>query len=196
MAQIEEDLSTLNDILSAKSVRFGKVSLSSGEESDIYVDGKLTSCFPKAMPLIGRTFLHKMRERGWMPQAVGGLTVGADPIAFAIARESLETARHINAFIVRKEPKAHGLQKLIEGLEDTAGCEVVIIDDVCTKGGSTAKAIENAMTAGMRVLGAMCLVDREQGAASHIDRTFGIALESIFKLSELRIIRARSTRVA
>jgi orotate phosphoribosyltransferase len=138
------------------------------------------------MPLVGRVFLYKMTSRGWLPEAVGGLTVGADPIAFAIARESLEAEHRISAFIVRKEPKRHGMQKLIEGLEPTVDRQVVIIDDVCSKGGSTAQAIRNAQTSGMRVLGAICLVDREMGAAELLRKEFGMELESIFRLSDLR----------
>ena len=177
---------SLREILCAKSVRFGAFTLASGEESDVYVDAKLTTCWPEAMPLVGRMFLRKMESRGWVPEAVGGLTIGADPIAFAIARESLETAHPISAFIVRKEPKAHGMQRLIEGLEPTSNRHVVMIDDVCTKGGSTAQAIRNSQKAGMRVLGAICLVDREMGASELLKAEFGIDLENIFRLSELR----------
>ena len=176
--------SRLKEILRGKSVRFGSFTLASGETSNVYVDCKLTTCSPEAMPLIGRAFLRKLDSRGWLPEAVGGLTLGADPIAFAIARESSETGRLINAFIVRKEPKKHGTQRYIEGLEQTEGRQVVILDDVCTKGGSTAKAIEQAKAAGMRVLGALCLVDREVGAAELLDRRFGCSLDSIFKLSD------------
>ena len=150
-----DELSTLKEILRTKSVRFGDFTLASGEKSDVYVDGKLTTCSPNAMPLIGRAFLRKMEHRGWAPEAVGGLTVGADPIAFSVARESLESRRPIHAFIVRKEPKKYGMQKYIEGLEETAGCRVVVIDDVCSKGGSTAQAIDRAVAAGMQVLGAI-----------------------------------------
>jgi len=186
-----DELSTLKEILRTKSVRFGDFTLASGEKSDVYVDGKLTTCSPNAMPLIGRAFLRKMEQRGWAPEAVGGLTVGADPIAFAVARESLESRRPIHAFIVRKEPKKYGMQKYIEGLEETAGCRVVVIDDVCTKGGSTAQAIDRAVAAGMQVLGAICLVDRQMGAAELLQDRFGLALESIFKLSELRSAQDR-----
>lgn len=182
----QHDRRALQEILCAKSVRFGNVTLASGEQSDVYVDAKLTTCSPEAMPLVGRVFLHKMMSRGWLPEATGGLTVGADPIAFAIARESLETEHRVSAFIVRKEPKRHGMQKLVEGLEPTTDRQVVIIDDVCSKGGSTAQAIRNAKTSGMHVLGAICLVDREMGAAELLKNEFGIELESIFKLSELR----------
>ena len=78
-----------------------------------------------------------MQERGWAPEAVGGLTSGADPIAFTIARDSLEDGPSINAFVVRKEPKKRGTQKFVEGIEATEGKNVVILDDVCTKGDST-----------------------------------------------------------
>jgi orotate phosphoribosyltransferase len=180
------ELRELRDILLRKSVRLGAVKLSSGELSDIYVDCKPTTCDPNAMPLIGRIFLQKMRDRNWAPEAVGGLIVGAEPIAFAIARESLDTPQIINAFIVRKERKPHGMQKLVEGLDPTEGRKVVIIDDVCTKGGSTALAIENAQSAGMKVIGALCLVDREQGASKLLAEKFGLDLEYVFKISDLR----------
>jgi orotate phosphoribosyltransferase len=127
-----------------------------------------------------------MRARQWFPDAVGGLTTGADPIAFAVARESLVMKPTVNAFIVRKEPKKHGLQKPIEGLETTQDLPVVIIDDVCTTGKSTATAIKQAQAAGMKVLGAICLVDREMGASELLQREFNCPLETIFKLSDLR----------
>jgi len=183
---LDNDLSLLRRILLRKSVRTGNFTLSAGQISDVYVDGKLTTFSAEGMPIVGRVFLAKMRESGWLPDAVGGLTVGADPIAFAVARESLEaTGRQIDAFVVRKEPKKHGMQRFIEGLEETAGCKVVIIDDVCTTGNSTAKAIEKALEAGMRVLGAVCLVDREQGATELLKRQFDCTLTSVFTLAHL-----------
>src|SRR5439155_11320920 len=108
---VEAELSQLKDLLRRKTVRFGTFTLASGATSDVYVDCKLTTCSPRAMPLIGRAFLRKLHSRGWVPEAVGGLTLGADPIACAIARESLETAQQIHAFIVRKDPKKHGMQR-------------------------------------------------------------------------------------
>jgi orotate phosphoribosyltransferase len=180
------ELEELEHILREKSVRFGNFTLASGETSDVYVDCKLTTLSPSAMPLIGRAFLGILHQKGWSPEAVGGLTVGADPIAFAISREGLDKGKLINAFIVRKESEKHGMQRFIEGLETTAGRQVVIIDDVCTKGGSTAQAIEKAVEAGMRVLGAICLVDREMGATSLLQTRFGLTLASIFTLSDLR----------
>jgi len=181
----QDDRTRLKDILVRRSLSTsGSFTLHSGEKSTVYVDGKLTTMVPEAMPLVGRAFLQKMRECGWTPEAVGGLTLGADPIAFAIARESLETGHPISAFVVRKEPKKHGTQKFIEGLESTEGKSVVMLDDVCTRGDSTAQAIVKAQDAGMRVLGAICLVDRQQGATELLAGN-GIVLASIFTLAEL-----------
>lgn len=181
-----QDLAELREILAKKSVRFGAFQLTSGQTSDVYVDCKPTTYNPKAMPLIGRLFLRKMEEKMWFPDAVGGLTMGADPIAFAIARESIDRTAPIECFVVRKERKPHGMQKLVEGLDSTEGRRVVIIDDVCTKGASTATAIRNAKSAGMEILGAMCLIDREAGASELLRSEFGVDLASIFKLSDFR----------
>jgi len=181
------DLLALKQILLRGSVRFGDFTLVSGQKSNVYVDSKLTTYSAEAIPLIGRAFLRKMAEAGWVPEAVGGLTLGADPIALAIACESIpEAGRPINAFVVRKEGKKHGMQRFIEGLEVTEGLAVVIIDDVCTTGGSTAQAIQKAKEAGMQVLGAICLVDREMGAEELLSRDFACPLVSVFKLSDLR----------
>jgi orotate phosphoribosyltransferase len=183
---VAAELFDLRAILKDRSVRFGDFQLSSGDTSDVYVDAKLTTCFAKAMPLIGRVFIERMSRRNWSPKAVGGLTVGADPIAISIARESLNHGNPIDAFIVRKQAKKHGMQRFIEGVEDAGGMDVVIIDDVCTRGESTAKAITTAREAGMNVLGAVCLVDREMGASELLSQDCGLVLESIFKLSEFR----------
>lgn len=185
-----QDRAQLHDILKTKSVRFGHFTLASGKTSDVYVDCRLTTYDPHAMPLIGRLFLRKIEEKNWPAEAVGGLTLGADPIAFAIARESLESSddrgRTLACFVVRKERKAHGMQKMVEGVDSVEGRKVVILDDVCTTGDSTALAIENVRSAGMQVLGAICLIDREAGAREMLREKFGVELESIFKLSDFR----------
>jgi orotate phosphoribosyltransferase len=180
-----DDHERLKEILLRRSVRTGEFKLVSGRTSSVYVDGKLTTLAAEAMPLIGRLFLDKMQERGWNAQAIGGLSVGADPIAIAVARESLEREHPIDAFLVRKETKKHGTQKFIEGLEQTQDVPVVVVDDVCTTGGSTADAIIKAKEAGMRVLGAICLVDRETGAQDLLKTQFDCAFDWIFTLSEL-----------
>jgi orotate phosphoribosyltransferase len=186
MASVTTELAELRDILKRKSVRFGTFTLASGQTSDVYVDCRPTTCDPKAMPLIGRVFLSQMEEKGWLPDAVGGLTMGADPIAFAIARESLDRKPLVDCFVVRKERKSHGMQKLVEGLEWTDGRKAVIIDDVCTKGESTAIAIRHAREAGMKILGAICLIDRQAGATELLRDEFGLELASIFKLSDFK----------
>lgn len=186
------ELARLRELLIRKSLRFGTFTLASNQTSDVYVDGKLTTCSAEAMPLVGRAFLRKMQERGWQPDAAGGLTLGADPIAMAVARESLETGRPIQAFIVRKEPKKHGMKRFIEGLEQTQDLKVVVLEDVATTGGSTAEAIEKIREAGMTVLGAICLVDREAGAAERLRRDYACELEHVFTLSELRAAAGKS----
>jgi orotate phosphoribosyltransferase len=180
-----EELARLRDLLCNKSLQLGEFTLVSGEKSSVYVDSKLTTYSAAALPLVGRAFLRKFQQRGWTPDATGGLTLGADPIALAIARESADAGRAIDAFTVRKAAKDHGTARRIEGLAAPSGLKVVILDDVCTKGGSTAQAVEKALEAGMIVLGAVCLVDREQGAAEMLEQRFGVALERIFTLAEL-----------
>jgi len=182
---LQPDRDQLKALLRQHSVRFGEFKLVSGQTSNVYVDAKLTTCRAAAMPLVGRLFLRKIEERGWRPAAVGGLTLGADPIAMAIARESAGTAAPVDAFVVRKESKKHGTMTFIEGLAATEGVPVVIIDDVCTTGGSTLTAIERARESGLHILGAVCLVDREMGAGKNIEAV-GCPFDSIFTLSELK----------
>ena len=174
----------LRDHLRDHSVSYGDFQLASGQTSTVYVDAKLSTCHAEAMPLVGRLFLKKMVERGWFPKAVGGLTLGADPIAAAVARESINEGSPIDLFVVRKEAKKHGLQKYLEGVPRTEGLSVVVVDDVCTTGGSTIKAVERCREAGMNVLGAICLVDREQGAREALAE-IRCPFESIFTLREL-----------
>ena len=175
----------LKQILKKHSVRFGDFVLASGQRSNLYVDCRLTTLRAEAMPLIGRLFVDKMQERGWLPDVVGGLTMGADPVVTAVARESLDCGHVINAFLIRKEAKQHGRQKFIEGLDEPAGKNVVIVDDVCTTGGSTIKAIEASREAGMTVLGALCLVDREQGGRETIEQQHNCPFDRIFTMAEL-----------
>lgn len=111
--------------------------------------------------------------------------MGADPVVTAVARESLDLGPSVNAFLIRKEAKKHGRQKFIEGIDEPGGKKAVIVDDVCTSGGSTIKAIEASREAGMDVLGAICLVDREQGGREAIERDHDCPFERIFVMSEL-----------
>jgi orotate phosphoribosyltransferase len=187
---LAQDRARLAAILTKYSVRRGgEYKLASGRISNVYCDARVTTCRAEAMPLIGRLMLAKFGERQWFPDAVGGLTMGADPLVTAVARESLEAMKPsghpINAFLIRKEPKGHGLKRQIEGLSDEqAGSKVVILDDTTTTGESTVKAIEAAREAGLEVLGAVCLVDREEGARQAVEAA-QCPFDRIFKIDEL-----------
>lgn len=183
---LQRDRAIVSEVLNRLSIRRGDFVLASGKRSNVYIDARVTTCHAPAMPSIGRLFLAKMSERGWTPAAVGGMSLGADPIVIAVARESVDTGKPIDAFLVRKEAKGHGMRKQIEGLpEDTGAIDVVIVDDVCTTGDSTVKAILAAREAGLNVLGAICLVDREQGAQEAIADGLGCGFDRVFKMSEL-----------
>jgi len=183
---LDQDRAELRDILNRLSIRRGDFVLASGQRSNVYIDARVTTCHARAMPLIGRLFLAKIADRGWTPAAVGGMTLGADPIVIAVAHTSAATPNPIDAFLVRKEAKGHGLRKQIEGLpEGTGQIDVVIVDDVCTTGDSTIKAIHAAREAGLNVLGAICLVNREQGAQLAIEGSLACPFDEIFKMSEL-----------
>ncbi len=150
-------------LLALKSFRLGDFKLSSGGTSDYYIDCRTTTLDAKGSRLTGEVFLQEIRQRAWRPAAIGGLTMGADPIVVAVSVVSGE----LNGFLVRKAEKQHGTGQRIEGFREK-GARVVIVDDVCTTGASTVQAIEAAREFGFRVVGAMCLVEREeaQGRAS------------------------------
>src|ERR1044071_1029797 len=143
--------------LAQKSFRLGEFKLSSGATSDYYVDCRTTTLDAKGSRLTGEVFLEAIRQRGWKAQAIGGLTMGADPIVVAVSVVSGE----LNGFLVRKAEKQHGTGQRIEGFRQK-GARVVIVDDVCTTGASTIQAIEAAREFGFEVVGAMCLVEREE----------------------------------
>ena len=143
--------------LAHKSFRLGEFKLSSGGTSDYYVDCRTTTLDAKGSRLTGEVFLEEIQKRGWKPQAIGGLTMGADPIVVAVSVVSGE----LNGFLVRKAEKQHGTGQRIEGFRQK-GARVVIVDDVCTTGASTVQAIEAAREFGFEVVGAMCLVEREE----------------------------------
>ena len=143
--------------LAHKSFRLGEFKLSSGGTSDYYIDCRTTTLDAKGSRLTGDVFLEEIRQRAWKPQAIGGLTMGADPIVAAVAVVSGE----LNGFLVRKAEKQHGTGQRIEGFREK-GAPVVIVDDVCTTGASTIQAIEAAREFGFEIVGVMCLVEREE----------------------------------
>jgi orotate phosphoribosyltransferase len=144
-------------LLAHKSFRLGEFKLSSGGTSDYYIDCRTTTLDAKGSRLTGEVFLDEIRKREWKPQAIGGLTMGADPIVVAVSVVSGE----LHGFLVRKAEKQHGTGQRIEGFREK-GARVVIVDDVCTTGASTVQAIEAAREFGFQVVGAMCLVEREE----------------------------------
>ena len=152
----------LLSILAERSARRGQFTLASGRQSTLYIDARLTTMSPDGLALIGPLALAALREADWRVHAVGGLTLGADPISYAIAYASAETATPLRAFTVRKEAKAHGTGRLIEG-PFNAGDRVAIVEDVITTGGSALRAVEAVRAAGGTVAGVLALVDREEG---------------------------------
>jgi orotate phosphoribosyltransferase len=156
------DEEALRRLLLARSVRHGDFVLSSGKHSSYYIDCRLSTMSAEGMVLIGRMGLAAIQRAGWAPRAVGGLTMGADPVAYAIAAASHGTGLEIDAFSVRKEAKAHGTGQQIEG-NFRAGDAVVVVEDVITSGGSARRAIEAVEAAGGKVLGVLAVVDREEG---------------------------------
>ncbi|HYL16094.1 MAG TPA: orotate phosphoribosyltransferase [Terriglobales bacterium] len=144
-------------LLAEKSFRLGEFKLSSGRTSDYYIDCRTTTLAAKGSRLTGQVFLDEIRARKWKPQAIGGLTMGADPIVVAVSVVGGE----LNGFLVRKAEKQHGTGQRIEGFREK-GARVVIVDDVCTTGASTVQAIEAARDFGFEVVGVMCLVEREE----------------------------------
>jgi orotate phosphoribosyltransferase len=144
-------------LLASKSFRLGQFKLSSGATSDYYIDCRTTTLDAIGARLTGEVFTDEIRQRGWQPQAVGGLTMGADPIVVATAIVS----GNLQGFLVRKAEKQHGTGQRIEGFREK-GARVVIVDDVCTTGASTLQAIEAARDFGFEIVGAMCLIEREE----------------------------------
>src|SRR6266849_2337649 len=144
----------LLEMLAHKSFRLGEFQLSSGSTSDYYIDCRVTTLDARGAQLVGEVFLAEIREQGWEADAVGGLTMGADPIVVAV------TSGTMHGFLVRKAEKQHGTGQRIEGFREK-GAQVVIVDDVCTTGSSTVQAIEAAREYGFEVIGVMCLVERQ-----------------------------------
>ncbi len=177
-------------LLAYKSFRLGEFKLSSGGTSDYYIDCRTTTLDAKGARLTGQVFFDAIRQRGWKPQAIGGLTMGADPIVVAVSVVSGE----LQGFLVRKAEKQHGTGQRIEGFREK-GARVVIVDDVCTTGASTVQAIEAAREFGFQVVGVMCLVEREEAKGRpNVEKTATPApFVSIFTASDVRAEHIRQT---
>jgi orotate phosphoribosyltransferase len=183
----QPERSELIALLAANSFRLGDFTLSSGIKSDYYIDCRTTTLHARGADLTGRVFLDLFRQQGWKPRAVGGLTMGADPVVVAVSIISSQAGAPIHGFLVRKQEKAHGMGRRIEGFQEK-GAPVVIVDDVCTTGSSTIQAIAAAREFGFRIVGVACLVEREEaGGRPAVEAAAAPApFVSIFKSGEIK----------
>lgn len=167
----------LSALLLDRSVTRGDFVLSSGRRSTYYIDARRTTMAGEGLAVVGTLGLECLRSRGWKPVAVGGLTLGADPVAYAIAAAAHAQRVPIDAFTVRKTTKAHGTGRRIEGCF-APGAAVVVVEDVITTGGSTLAAIEAVLAEGGRILGVLAVVDRDEGGRGAIEQA-GYAVEAM-----------------
>jgi orotate phosphoribosyltransferase len=177
------DHSALVTLLAERSTERGEFTLASGKQSKYYIDARLTTMSPEGLSLIGRLGLSTLRQSGWAIDAIGGLTLGADPISYAISYASAGSDRPLRAFTVRKETKTHGTGRLIEG-PFREGDHVVVIEDVITTGGSALRAIDAIRAAHGTVEGVLALVDREEGGRQMIEST-GVSIISLVSAGEI-----------
>ena len=175
--------STLIALLAVRSAKRGQFTLASGKQSTFYIDARLTTMSPEGLSTVGPLALSALRQTGWRVDAIGGLTLGADPIAYAISYASANSDRPLRAFTVRKELKAHGTGKLIEG-PFKQGDHVAVIEDVITTGGSAIRAIDAVRAAGGVVTGVLALVDREEGGRQTIEKA-GVPVITLVTASQI-----------
>ncbi|MED5562985.1 MAG: orotate phosphoribosyltransferase [Gemmatimonadota bacterium] len=179
----QHDRKHLKNLLLERSVRLGDFTLSSGAKSSYYIDARQTTMTAEGQRLTGKIAYTLIEEAGWDVSHVGGLTLGADPVAYAIAHHSTGRGRTLDGFTVRKEPKDHGTGQQIEGGLPT-DARVVVVEDAVTTGGSAIRAIEVLRKYGASVAGVICLVDREEGGRSRLDE-LGVPLLAVFTGPEL-----------
>lgn len=182
-AQASAELAELAALVRELGVVHGKVTLSSGLEADHYVDLRRITLHHKAAPLVGR--LVRVLTADWDYEAVGGLTLGADPIADAVLHAAAvePDAAPVDAFVVRKSTKEHGMQRLIEG-PDIAGRRVLVVEDTSTTGGSVLTAVRAVREAGAEIVGVATIVDRDTGAREAIEAE-GVAYRALLGLPDL-----------
>jgi len=182
--ELAEDRARLLALLTNLAYEKRKVILSSGRESDFYLDTKQASLSAEGHYRIGRLVLAEIDKHFSAAQAVGGITMGADPIASATALTSWLQGRALPAFYVRKEPKGHGTNQWVEGKKGLpAAAKVVVVEDVVTTGASTLKAVERCRAEGLEVLGVVALVDRQEGGREAVEAQ-GLRIVPLFVRSE------------
>ena len=173
----------LIELLANRSLRRGEFVLSSGKTSSYYIDARLTTMSGVGQILVGEAGLEAIQAAGWHPRAVGGLTLGADPVAYAIAAAATRAGMELDAFTVRKEQKAHGTGRLIEGPFPENGA-VVVVEDVITTGESALRAIDSIRNAGATILGVLAVVDRQEGGKERLQEA-GLIVQSLATAQEL-----------
>jgi orotate phosphoribosyltransferase len=175
------DRDALLSLVKSQAIVHGRVTLSSGREADYYVDLRRTTLSGEAAPLVGRVMLELTAD--WDFDAVGGLTMGADPIAAAMVHQAAAKGRRLDAFVVRKEAKAHGLQRRIEG-PDITGRRVLVVEDTSTTGGSPLTALAAVREAGAVPVGVATIADRDTGAGEKIEAE-GVPYRFVYSLADL-----------
>lgn len=179
------DRERLLALIREHSFRTGDFLLASGKRSNFYVDLRKTSLTAEGATLMGRLLLKELQTAGWNPAAVGGLTLGADPITTATSMAAFAAGKPLAGFLVRKAPKDHGTGKRIERAGDLPeGASVVVLDDTVTTGGSTLDAVRAARAEGFQVIGALCVVDRGEGGAEALAAE-NVPLRAVFSLRDL-----------
>ncbi len=178
------DREALISLIRHKALRFGDFTLASGKKSKYYLDGKQVTLDPHGAQLIGEGILDLLADKQ-MPEAVGGMSIGADPITAAVVTMSAVRGTPLLGFMVRKEAKGHGTQQYIEG-PVKAGQTAVIVEDVVTTGGSSLLAIERAEQFGLKVIGVVAVVDRMEGGAEAFAQR-GIAFQSLLSIRDFGI---------
>ncbi len=178
----QKDWNALRAYVSERAFEFGDFTLTSGKKSNYYFDGKQVTLSPEGAYRLGRILCYKIKNLGI--DAVGGITIGADPIAGALAVVSfVEGMPRLKLFIVRKTPKKHGKFKLIEGPALKTGDRVVVVDDVITTGGSIIEAIKAVRHAGCEVVKTVALVDRCEGGTENI-KSLGVEVDPVFTIND------------
>jgi orotate phosphoribosyltransferase len=180
-ADVAADRAALLALIRGQAVVHGRVTLSSGREADYYVDLRRITLHAQAAPLVGRVMLDLVD--GWSFEAAGGLTLGADPVAAAMLHAAAARGERLDAFVVRKEGKAHGLQRRIEG-PDVAGRRVLAVEDTSTTGGSVLTAVTALREADADVVGVAVIVDRNTGAREKVEAD-GLPYRYAFGLDDL-----------
>ena len=184
---VEKQRERLLEIIQEKGFRRGVFRLTSGRLSAYYIDCRKVSLDAEGAYLIGRLLLKLLDGTG--ARAIGGLTLGADPVVTAVAVASFQAGDPISAFIVRKEVKSHGMGQGIEGPELAPGMSVAIVDDVITTGGSALQAVERAEEVGATVVCVLAVVDRQEGGRKEMERR-GYTVKSLFTIEDLGLSKA------